>query len=85
MPWIVWMLHVIGITKATILPYFVARGWLVLEVALINIGTKMKHVFLSVRLQGVWALSPSFPAKIPCIPARLWADMGRHGFPMERE
>ena len=42
-PWIVWMLHAIGITKATIRPYFVARRWLVLEVALMNIGTKMKH------------------------------------------
>ena len=42
-PWIVQMLHAIGITKAIILPYFAARRWLVLEVALMNIGTKMKH------------------------------------------
>ena len=42
-PWTVRMLHAIGITKATTLPYFAARRWLVLEVALMNIGTKMKH------------------------------------------
>ena len=42
-PYNVWMLHVISITKAIILPYFAARRWLVLEVALMNIGTKMKH------------------------------------------
>ena len=43
MPWTVRMLHVIGTTKATILPYFAARRSLVLEVALMNIGAKMKH------------------------------------------
>ena len=42
-PWTIQMLHAIGITKATILPYFTARRWLMLEVALMNIGTKMKH------------------------------------------
>ena len=42
-PWTVRMLHAIGITKATTLPYFAANRWLVLEVALMNIGTKMKH------------------------------------------
>ena len=43
MPWTVRMLHAIGITKATILPYFAARRSLVLEVALMNIGAKIKH------------------------------------------
>ena len=42
-PWIVQTLHAIGITKVTILPYFAARRWLVLEVALMNTRTKMKH------------------------------------------
>ena len=42
-PWTVRMLHAIGITKGITLPYFAARRWLVLEVALMNIGTKMKH------------------------------------------
>ena len=42
-PWTVWMLHAIGITKATTLPYFAAKRSLVLEVALMNIGAKMKH------------------------------------------
>ena len=37
------MLHAIGITKITILPYFAARRSLVLEVAFMNIGAKMKH------------------------------------------
>ena len=41
--WTVRMLHAIGITKVTILPYFAARRSLVLEVAFMNIGAKMKH------------------------------------------
>ena len=42
-PWTIHMLHAIGITKVTILPYFVGRRSLVLEVALMNKGAKMKH------------------------------------------
>ena len=42
-PWTVHMLYAIGITKVTILPNFAARRSLVLEVALMNIGAKMKH------------------------------------------
>ena len=75
--WTVWMLYAIGITKAIILPYFAARRWLVLEVALMNIGTKMKHV-INVYVCKVYGHYPllSWPKSLVSRPGRGWCCRG---------